>query len=33
MNDRLLIRVEAMGRASDIPRDHEGMSGDWSVYL
>jgi hypothetical protein len=33
MNDRLLIRVAAIRRASDMPQDHKGMSGDWSVYL
>jgi hypothetical protein len=34
MNDRLLIRVAAMRRAIDIPKDHEGeISFDWSVYL
>jgi hypothetical protein len=33
MNDHLLIRVAAMRHGSDIPQDHEGISGDWSFYL
>jgi hypothetical protein len=33
MNDRLLLRFAAMRLASDIPQDHKGISGDWSVYL